>query len=200
MFRLVFTIVFAAITMPTLADGDPTRGKELTSTCVACHSEDGNSPAGSFPSIAGQQPKYLLKQMQDIQSGERAAPLMTGILDNMTEQDLKDLAAFYGEQTAKGGAAKPELAEQGEAIYLAGVPRKGIAACTACHLPNGGGNNSAKFPALAGQWPEYTIAQLKAFRAGERQNDGDGRMMRIVAMDLSDGEIEAVANYLYGLK
>lgn len=200
MFRLGFAILLTAICSPTFADGNPERGKELTSTCVACHSDDGNSPAGSFPSIAGQQPKYLLKQMQEIQAGNRAAPLMTGILDNMSEQDLKDLAAYYGDQKIKGGAAKPELAELGESIYLAGVPRKGIAACTACHLPNGGGNNSAKFPALAGQWPEYTIAQLKAFRAGERHNDGDGQMMRTVAMDLSDDEIEAVASYLYGLK
>ncbi len=200
MFRIVLAMMISALSLPTFADGDPTRGKELSSTCVACHAEDGNSPAGSFPSIAGQQPKYLLKQMLEIQSGDRAAPLMAGILDNMSEQDLKDLSAYYGDQAVKGGAAKPELAELGQSIYLAGVPRKGIAACTACHSPDGSGNNSAKFPALAGQWPEYTAAQLKAFRSGERQNDGDGQMMRTVAMDLSDDEIDAVSNYLYGLK
>ena len=100
----------------------------------------------------------------------------------------------------QGGATKPELAELGETIYLAGIKRKGVAACTACHLPNGNGNNGAIFPALAGQWPEYTETQLKMFRSGERNNDGDGKMMRTVAMDLSDDEIEAVASYLYGLK
>ena len=200
MFRIVLAMMISALSLPTFAEGDPARGKELSGTCVACHSEDGNSIAGAFPSIAGQQPKYLLKQMIEIQTGDRAAPLMTGILDNMSEQDLADLAAFYGDQAAKGGAAKPELAELGESIYRAGVPRKGIAACTACHSPDGSGNDSAKFPALAGQWPEYTAAQLKAFRSGDRQNDGDGRMMRIVAMDLSDDEIDAVSNYLYGLK
>lgn len=200
MFKVGIAIVMWALSVSTFADGDAARGKELTAACAACHGQDGNSPAGSFPSIAGQQPKYLLKQLQDIKSGERAAPLMMGQLDNMSEQDLVDISAYYAEQTGKGGAAKPELAELGETIYLSGVQRKGIAACTACHLADGSGNNSAKFPALAGQWPEYTVTQLKAFRSGERHNDGDGKMMRTVAMDLSDDEIDAVANYLYGLQ
>ncbi|MFT5560407.1 MAG: cytochrome c553 [Sulfitobacter sp.] len=200
MFRVVIGMVLTALSLSVYADGDPVRGETLTATCVACHAEDGNSPAGSFPSIAGQHPKYLLKQLRDIKSGARSAVLMTGILDNMTDQDLIDLSAFYAEQTAKGGSAKPELAELGETIYLAGIKRKGIAACTACHLPNGSGNNAASFPVLAGQWPEYTAAQLKAFRSGMRANDGDGKMMRTIAMDLSDAEIEAVASYLYGLK
>tara|TARA_R110002072_G_scaffold1369_7_gene11313 strand:- start:1853 stop:2455 length:603 start_codon:yes stop_codon:yes gene_type:complete len=200
MFRVVLGIVLSALCLPAFAEGNAARGKELATTCVACHAEDGNSPAGSFPSIAGQQPKYLLKQLQDIKSGARSAPLMTGQLDNMGDQDLLDIATYYSEQTIKGGSAKAELAELGETVYLAGIKRKGVAACTACHQPDGAGIDAAKFPALSGQWPEYTVSQLKAFRSGERSNDGDGKMMRTVAMDLSDAEIEAVASYLYGLK
>ncbi len=200
MFKVAIAIVMWTLSMSALAEGNPVKGKELTTACAACHGADGNSPAGAFPSIAGQQPKYLLKQLQDIKSGDRAAPLMAGQLDNMSDKDLMDIAAYYGEQTGKGGATKPELAELGETIYRTGVKRKGVAACTACHLADGGGNNSAKFPALAGQWPEYTVAQLKAFRSGARHNDGDGKMMRTVAMDLSDDEIDAVASYLYGLQ
>jgi cytochrome c553 len=200
MFQVLLGVILSALCMTALAEGNPVKGEELTMTCVACHGNDGNSAAGAFPSIAGQQEKYLLKQLRDIQSGARSAVLMTGILDNMSDQDLMDLSAYYAEQTIQGGSAKAELAELGETVYLAGVKRKGIAACTACHLPNGAGNNGAKFPALAGQWPEYTTAQLKLFRSGERNNDGDGKMMRTVAMDLSDAEIEAVSSYLYGLK
>ncbi|MFT7243190.1 MAG: cytochrome c553 [Candidatus Azotimanducaceae bacterium] len=199
MFRVVIGMVLTALSLSAYADGNPVRGKELTTTCIACHAEDGNSPAGAFPSIAGQQPKYLLKQLRDIKSGARPAALMTGILTNMSDQDLIDLSAYYASQVSKGGSAKPELAELGETIYLAGIKRKGIAACTACHLPDGSGNNAASFPSLGGQWPEYTVAQLKAFRSGVRANDGDGKMMRTIAMDLSDAEIEAVASYLYGL-
>jgi len=66
--------------------------------------------------------------------------------------------------------------------------------------PNGIGNGPARFPLLAGQWEEYTIAQLKAFQRGERKNDGDSQMMRGVAKDLTEMEMEAVASYLRGLR
>ena len=180
--------------------GDADAGAEKAATCAACHGQDGNSPAGSFPSIAGQNSNYLIKQMQDIKSGERSSPLMTGLLDAFDDQDLADIAAYYEGQQVKGGAAKAELAELGEAIYRAGIKRKSVAACTACHSPAGEGNGPAAFPALAGQWPEYTESQLKAFRSGDRTNDGDSKMMKISAMDLSDEEIAAVASYIYGLR
>ncbi len=200
MFRALLTLILVALFNTAFAEGDATRGKELTAVCAACHGADGNSPAGSFPSIAGQQPKYLQKQLQDIKSGDRSSPLMAGLLDNMDAEDFADIAAYYASQTRKGGAAKPELVELGESIYRAGISRKDVTACTACHLPSGEGLNAAGFPALAGQWPEYTKAQLEAFRDNSRHNDGDGKMMRTTAMDLNDTEIEAVASYLYGLK
>lgn len=179
--------------------GDPEAGEALTATCVACHGQDGNSPASAFPSIAGQTESYLYKQLREMQTGERPVPTMAGMLDNMTEDDLWDLAAWYASHEPARGAADPELVELGEAIYRTGIKRKQIAACTACHSPTGQGNDPAGFPALAGQWPEYTIQQLKAFRSGERHNDGDTRMMRLTAEDMSDREIEAVAAYLHGL-
>lgn len=182
-----------------LAEGNAERGKTLNQTCVACHGEVGNSLAGTFPNIAGQNEKYLLKQLKDIKSGERQAPLMTGILDNLDEQDLEDLAVFYSGQQTEVGAADPALAPLGEQIYRSGISRKGVAACAGCHSPTGQGNALASVPGLSGQWPEYTTGQLKAFRSGARVNDGDARMMRLSAMDLSDHEIDAVASYLYGL-
>lgn len=198
--RSIMGIALLLAALTALAEGDAERGKQLTTTCQACHGTDGNSPAGTFPKLAGQNSNYLLKQMRDIKSGVRPVPTMTGMLDNMTPQDLEDLAAYFSSQEIQGGAAKPELVELGEEIYRAGVERKQIAACTACHSPTGSGNNAAVFPALAGQWPEYTTQQLKAFRSGERDNDGEGGMMRVTAMDLSDDEIEAVASYIYGLR
>ena len=200
MYRLIIAAVLTLTFQAAFAEGNANRGKKLTQICVACHGVDGNSIVGTFPSIAGQQPKYLLKQLRDIKSGDRAAPLMIGQLNSMTDGDLEDLAAYYASQEPTGGAAKPELVELGETIYRAGIKRKKIAACTACHLPSGEGSNLAGFPALAGQWPEYTESQLKAFRQGLRHNDGDGRMMRSTALDLSDDEIAAVASYLYGLR
>lgn len=199
MFKLIVATLLVVSSISVFGEGNPEHGKSISQACGACHGADGNSPAGSFPSIAGQQPKYLLKQLKDIKSGARSAPLMTGQLDALSDGDLADLAAYFASQTRKGGVAKPELVDLGESIYRSGIQRKSIAACTACHLPQGEGNNPAAFPALAGQWPEYTEAQLKAFRVGDRHNDGEGKMMRSTALDLSDEEIAAVASYLYGL-
>ncbi|MEX2488804.1 MAG: c-type cytochrome [Pseudomonadales bacterium] len=199
MARVLIGLLISIAAATALAEGDADRGETLIATCNACHGADGNSPAGAFPDLAGQNPKYIVKQLVDIKSGERDSPQMTGLLNNLDRQDFEDIAAFYAMQEPDRGAAREDLVELGEKIYRVGIPRKNIAACTACHLPQGEGNNPAAFPALAGQWPEYLEKQLKAFRTGERTNDGDGRMMRSIAMDMSDEEIEAVSSYLHGL-
>lgn len=190
--------LFVLFSVPTLA-ANADKGKTLTATCVACHAGDGNSLAGSFPKLAGQGEKYLLKQMLDMQTGARSAPLMIGQLDRFSAQDLEDIAAFYAAQTPSIGTAEKSKVALGESIYRGGIKRKQIAACSSCHSPAGDGMALASFPALAGQWPEYTVTQLKAFRDGERTNDGDGMMMQGVSLDLSDKEMEAVASYLFGL-
>ena len=200
MYKLMITLGFFLASAGVLAAGDAKQGEALTATCLACHGSNGNSLAGSFPNIAGQNEAYLYKQLVDIQTGARSAVLMTGILDGLTSQNLEDLAAYYASQTPAQGAADPALVALGESIYKAGIARKKVAACTGCHSPTGQGNGLAKFPMLAGQWAEYTEAQLMAFRSGARGNDGDSRMMRISAMDLSDPEIKAVASYIAGLR
>ncbi|XOV86243.1 MAG: c-type cytochrome [Pseudomonadota bacterium] len=200
MYKILFGAILVIFSHPVLAQGDASRAEGLVVACGACHGSDGNSPAGAFPNIGGQHYNYLLKQLNDIKSGARPVAVMAGQLDNMSEQDLEDIAAFYAGQPIARGAADPEKVELGETIYRAGIARKNVAACTACHMPNGKGNNAAKFPVLSGQWPEYTVSQLNMFRSGERKNDGDSRMMRTVAMDLSDEEIAAVASYIRGLQ
>ncbi|MBD3648207.1 MAG: cytochrome c4 [Pseudomonadales bacterium] len=199
MMRVIIGIVLSIAATTALAQGDAARGKTLTPVCAACHGPDGNSPAGTFPSLAGQNEGYLVKQLVDIKNGDRVSPQMTGLLDNMSEQDFEDMAAWYASQEPEIGAAKQDLVALGEEIYRAGIARKSIAACTACHSPTGAGNAPASFPALSGQWPEYVEAQLKAFRDGERTNDGEGKMMRDVARDMSDDEIKAVSSYVFGL-
>lgn len=206
MSKVFIGILLAMIASIASAEESASRGKQLTAVCTACHGEDGNSPAATFPSIAGQGEAYLLKQMRDMKEKNddgnfiRNPGAMAGILDTVPDEDLVDLAAYYASQTPAGGAAKADLVALGEEIYRAGIKRKSITACSACHSPRGIGVDAAKFPALAGQWPEYTEAQLKAFRTGLRHNDGEARMMRSIAMDLSDEEIAAVASYIYGLR
>jgi cytochrome c553 len=134
---------------------------------------------------------------------------MVGQLDNMSAEDIADIAAYFASQTNSGGQANAELVALGEKVYRAGVSAKGVAACSACHSPRGMGNAPAGFPALAGQHAGYTADQLRKFRIGAentleqnpngRTNDGDSRMMRDVAAGLSDNEIIAVSSYIAGL-
>ena len=187
------------------AAGDADAGKEKAATCAACHGADGNSAVPTFPKLAGQGEKYLLKQMQDIRDGARPVPTMAGQVDNMSDQDLADIAAFYAAQPRSGGQADPALLELGEKVYRSGVAERNVAACTACHSPTGKGNAPAGFPALAGQHAEYTAAQLRSYRKGYedetgRTNDGDTKIMRTTAFGLSDREIDAVSSYVAGLK
>jgi cytochrome c553 len=183
---------------------DASAGKDQSAVCSACHGADGNSAVPTFPKLAGQGERYLLKQLQDIRDGARPVPTMVGQLDGKSDDDLANLAAFYASQPATGGQTNPELLALGEKVYRAGIAERQVAACTACHSPRGKGNAPAGYPALGGQHAEYIATQLKMYRKGYedetgRTNDGDTKIMRTTAFGLSDKEIEAVASYISGL-
>lgn len=183
--------------------GDPVTGKTKAATCVACHGQDGNSQSEIYPSIAGQNANYLLTQLQAIQSGDRPAPLMTGQLDGLSAQDLLDLAAYYANQNmAVGGAdaTDADFLAMGEKIYRGGIASKGVAACLACHSPGGRGNSLAGFPKISGQFPSYIVQSLKEYSRKERGKTAHGLMMQQIAALLNDQEMQAVANYIYGLQ
>lgn len=196
---LISTLFFAAFASLSFAQGNATAGESKVAVCSACHGIAGQSSIGANPKLAGQNAKYLIKQMQDIKSGARTVALMTGLLNGSSEQDIADIAAYYAAQEVTLEGADPATLELGESIYKAGIASLNVAACAACHSPTGQGNPQAGFPALSGQHAEYTINQLKAFRAGDRANDGNAMPMRIIAERLTDKEIEALANYISGL-
>ena len=152
-----------------------------------------------YPKLSGIGEKYLYRQLVDIKSGDRPIAEMTGLLDNMSDQDLWDLAAYYNEQEMVVGQADPDLVEQGQALYRGGNMASGVAACAGCHSPNGAGNEPAGYPALGGQTADYVAEQLKAYRDGERAGGANAAIMADVASKLSDSEIEALANYVSGL-
>ncbi|WP_221793509.1 c-type cytochrome [Oceanobacter mangrovi] len=180
--------------------GSADAGKAKSATCAACHGADGNSMVPTFPKLAGQGERYLIKQITDIREGRRSVPEMTAFVAALSDHDIADLAAYFGSQTPTGGGAKEELVELGQKIYRSGIESKGVPACLACHGPNGKGVELAGFPQLAGQHEAYTSKQLHNFSSGARTNDGDTKMMRDVAYRLHDSEIEAVANYIQGLR
>ncbi|MBR9884931.1 MAG: cytochrome c4 [Oceanospirillales bacterium] len=195
---LISLLVTLGLTGVAHAAGDAAQGKQKVAVCAACHGADGNSLAPNFPKLAGQNEKYLLKQLKDIKAGDRTVLEMTGLLNNLNDQDLEDIAAYFSSQKIQLGQAAADQVAKGQEIFRAGIADKGVAACTACHGPQGKGNNSAAFPALGGQSAAYVESSLKKFAAGERANDPAG-MMRDIAVKMNDAEIKAVAQYVQGL-
>lgn len=182
------------------ATGDKAAGKQKAATCAGCHGVDGNSTNPDWPSLAGQSAEYLVKQMQDFKKGdERKDAVMQPQVANLSDQDMADIAAYFSGNAIKPGMADEKVVAVGEAMYRGGNPATGVAACMGCHGPNGTGNPAAKFPQLSGQHAKYTAKQLRDFRSGERLNDA-GKMMRNMALRMTDPEIEAVSQYIAGLK
>jgi cytochrome c553 len=194
----------AVLTAQALAQDAAKAQSIAAQVCAACHAADGNSTAPANPKIAGQIPEYLHKQLMDFkaQGGKKPAresPIMMGMVANLSEADMKGLAAFYGGQKLKPAAASDKnLVAAGQRLWRGGNAASGVPACAGCHGPAGAGM-PAQYPRIAGQYADYVAAQLKAFKEGGRANDPNG-MMRGVAARLTDREIRAVAEYAAGLR
>jgi cytochrome c553 len=196
----VIAFTFAAVSCGALAfDGDAAKGQAASAICAACHGPDGNSFITANPVLAGQHPEYLYKQLINFKSGERKNPIMAAQVASLSEADMRNLAAYFSTQKPKQGVARnAALVSAGQKLYRGGNAANGVAACAGCHSPDGAGI-PIQYPRLKGQHPEYTVAQMKAWRSGERANDPNA-IMRGLAARLSDKEIEAVAEYIVGLK
>jgi cytochrome c553 len=182
-----------AAAKPDLAKGEASYG----AVCAACHGADGNSGTPANPKLAQQQPEYLVKQLQEFKSGKRANAIMSGMVAALSDDDMRNIAAWLASKKAKPGFAKDkELVALGERIYRGGVADRNIAACSGCHSPNGAGI-PAQYPRLSGQHADYTVSQLTGFRDGVRKNS---LQMTQVASKLNDREIRAVADYISGLR
>ena len=202
--KWIMVVTATSLALVSHAAGNAEAGAAQAATCAACHGQDGATAIDpSYPNLAGQGAKYLHRQLQMFQSGERDVPLMTAQLIGKSDQDLQDLAAYYASLPAKIGEAKGSDGEIKSArmIYKGGIAAKGVAACASCHGPGGLGNDQAGFPRIGGQSVGYTIAQLTAYREGRRASDeAFGAMMRNVAAGLSDGQIADLADYIRGLR
>lgn len=176
----------------------------VDTVCAACHGSDGNSTNAANPSLAGQLPEYISLQLTHFKSGVRSNPVMTGIVANLTPEDMQALGAYFAAKTPKGGAAKdPDLAAAGQKLFRGGDMANGTPACAACHAPTGSGI-PVRYPRLSGQYADYTFAQLQAFKAGQRGmdkegKDSNGRIMNQIAVRMSEHDMRAVAEYAAGL-
>jgi len=176
---------------------DLAKGAATAVVCSACHSSDGSRGSPAQPILQGQHPEYLVKQLTNFKSRERVNAIMNGIAATLSEEDMKNVAAFYASKQAKQGFAKDaDLAKLGEKIYRGGVSERNVPACAACHGPSGAGI-PVQYPRMAGQHAEYTVAQLTAFRGGVRKNS---TQMMGVAAKLNDREIQGLSEYIAGLQ
>lgn len=183
----------AKVAKPDLAKGEAS----YAGVCAACHGADGNSGSPANPKLAQQHPDYIVKQLQEFKSGKRANAIMSGMVAALSDDDMKNIAAFMGSKKAQTNFAKDkDLVVLGERIYRGGIADRQVPACAGCHAPNGAGI-PAQYPRLSGQHADYTAAQLTAFRDGVRKNSAQ---MTGVSAKMNDREIKAVSDYIAGLR
>ena len=191
---------------PKAAAPDLAKAKQIaTQVCAACHGADGNSAAPANPNLAGQGADYITLQLMHFKAGMRVNATMQAMAAPLSDDDMRALGVYFSQQKPKGLAAKDAtLATAGQKLYRGGDIASGMPACAACHSPNGAGVPK-NYPRLAGQYAEYTYAQLKAFRDGERGADKEGKdyngkIMATVAARMSDPQMKALAEYTSGLR
>lgn len=163
--------------------------------CSACHGPTGHSISPVFPILAGQQPGYIIVQLDAFRNHTRGDPnaraYMWGMSSQLSDETIKDLADYYAAQKpARGEPGDPALMAEGKKIFTEGVKAQNVQACEACHGPEAQG--AGAFPRLAGQHLEYLIAQLQGFQSGTRDN---APIMQAVVRTMTPEQLRAAATY-----
>jgi cytochrome c553 len=193
--------LFATSVMADEAKGpakpDLAKGETISKTvCAACHTADGSRGIPANPILQAQHADYLVKQLGEFKSGKRDNAIMKPMASTLSDDDMRNVAAFYASKTAKPGLSKNKATVAlGEKIWRGGIAEKNVPACAGCHGPAGAGV-PAQYARLAGQHAEYVSAELGLFRSGKRANSPQ---MATIAARMSDAEIAAVSDYVEGL-
>jgi len=165
------------------------RGATLALNCTMCHGAQGTS-ASNAPNLAGQFPEVVIKQLRDYRSAKRSSSVMQALSKDLSDGDIDDLAAYYA-SLPKARTAPTTYDESLPALVRVGAPLRNVAPCISCH---GGVDQKIGAPWIEGMPKDYLVMQLKAFRSGERRNDGEAQM-RNVARAMTDAEIDDVAAF-----
>ncbi|HEX7416860.1 MAG TPA: c-type cytochrome [Steroidobacteraceae bacterium] len=200
--------VCLALGSPSLAAGSAQAGAGKVAACLACHGMNGNSLNGQWPNLAGQNAAYIEEQLQLLRAGKRPNPLMMPMAQQLSDQDIADIAAYYAAQVPAGLEADPSYWQAGEKLYRSGDMKRSIPACMACHGPLGRGNPAAGYPALRAQQSVYVVKQLGDYAAETRYRNASGTvlqsrnsvMMVTIAKRLAPEDIRDVASYLQGMR
>ena len=163
-------------------------GRERATLCSVCHGEDGNSRKPEVPNLAGQNPHYLWKQIDNFATGRRKNFVMQALAKDFSDEDKLNLAIYFSSNTPRTARPDPRLAPRGAKLFRQH--------CAACHGPDGHGTRD--YARLAGQRRAYLIATLTAFRDGNRKRRSN--IMSAQTRDLTDQDIAALATYLSALE
>ncbi len=181
------------------------KGKTLAATCASCHGDKGQgSPEENrdgdvlpaIPALAGQLATYTFKQLRDYANDDKDNATMTGIAKNLTEQDAADLALWFS--TLPAPSPSGQGSDKAYSLVTEGDGKRIIPPCSVCHGSDGQGEK-IDIPALKGQQVGYLADALTAYKTGARHNDIYARM-RLIAEQLSDEEIKALAQYYQALR
>ncbi|MGO1072393.1 c-type cytochrome [Lysobacter sp. CA199] len=195
--------------------GDVKAGATKAGTCAACHGLDGNPTDPQYPRLAGQSERYIAHQIALFKTGERNTGMsaaMKPFADALSEQDARDLGAYFATQKSGAGVADDTVIasgpnkdkkfyQVGEQLFRSGDADRGIPACMACHGPGGAGNPGPAYPHIAGQQAVYSQRRLEEYRAGTTTQKDPHlfNVMASVAKKLTDEEIGSLSSYLQGL-
>ena len=186
--------------MASTKPGDATAGQGKAAACGACHGMDGNSSDAQYPKLAGQHEMYIAHQLHNFKNGERQNAIMLGMATPLSDQDTRDIGAYFASKQPLPGVADQALVEQGQKLYRQGDTTRGIPACMACHGIDGRGNPGAMYPELTSQHAQYIAAKLKDFHNGTTWGqEAHAQIMPAVAKNLDPQDIAALASYIEGL-
>ena len=189
----IFLILLSMLLTGTALSAPLSTAELVSSRCATCHGSDGVSTSPIFPSLAGQNREYLVKQLQEFKSKKRVSDTMAPQVADLTEETIAALASFFAAKPTKTNrVSDTDLLPVGRYIYAKGNSWSGVPACITCHGEKAYGTTS--LPRLAGQSSRYLLAQLKDFNQRTRNNDNED--MHLVASRLTEMETKAVADYL----
>ena len=186
--------------MMSTKPGDATAGQAKAAACGACHGMDGNSTDPQYPKLAGQHEMYIAHQLHNFKDGDRQNAIMLGMATPLSDQDTRDIGAYFASKQSLPGVADQALVEHGQTLYRQGDPQRGIPACMACHGIDGRGNPGAMYPQLTSQHAQYVEAKLKEFHDGTTWgHEAHAQIMPTIAKNLDPQDIAALASYIEGL-
>ena len=176
---------------------DAKRGEALTQSCQGCHGPMGHSKDEGKPSLGGQVPNYLTLQLAAFRAKLRPSPVMQAIAARLSDQDIVDLAAYYGQQTPRDAwDANPALGARGQQLYNVGAVERNVTACVVCHGVDGRGNNALHIASITHQSPKYTLEVLHEFKSVPDYHIPYPNAMHIVTAQMTEDELNAVTAYL----